>query len=224
MTMVPELTRADSLSRQAYDALRRAIRDGRIAPGGLFSESEMASQMGVSRTPVREALIELFREGLVEIVPKRGFRLVDLSDEDIFELRVLRSELEGMVVQRLCEIGDPEHVRQLRVALAAQAGLQGGGHPAIFDLDEDFHLLLARLAGLNRTGQTLMGVRGALYLLSGGLTIRSDRTAEVVAEHTAIVDAIEAGDVEPAREAMAGHVGNALDAVLEARQAAVDDR
>jgi DNA-binding GntR family transcriptional regulator len=83
---LPEAIRTDSFAKQVYNAIRRGIRDGTIARGRFFSEIEFGNSMGVSRTPVREALLVLYREGLVEIVNKRGFRLVELSKDNMFEL------------------------------------------------------------------------------------------------------------------------------------------
>ena len=70
------IDRAESLSQRAYQSLRKAIRDGAIVHGVLYSEKDLADRLGISRTPVREALIELAREGLVTIAPQRGFQLV----------------------------------------------------------------------------------------------------------------------------------------------------
>src|SRR5271154_3652655 len=83
------IDRGESLSQRAYQSLRKAIRDGAIVHGVLYSEKEIAERLGISRTPVREALIELAREGLVTVAPQRGFRLHALShaeQEEVYEL------------------------------------------------------------------------------------------------------------------------------------------
>src|SRR5262245_48189286 len=138
------LVRSESLAQQAYVAIRRAIREGRIAPGELFSETTFAKSLGVSRTPVREALLDLFRDGIVEIVPKRGFRLAELDDAAIDEIRILRIALERLVVERLCATATAEDVGELR----AIASGKGRTRDDIFGLDEALHMRMAELAGL----------------------------------------------------------------------------
>src|SRR3954468_11512190 len=117
MSSLPTLVRSESLAQQGYSTIRRAIRDGKIARGQIFSESALAESLGVSRTPVREALLNLYRDGVVEIIPKRGYRLVELDEADVTEIRLLRVALEQIVVARLCEVATPAHIRELRAIL-----------------------------------------------------------------------------------------------------------
>ncbi|MCW2722790.1 GntR family transcriptional regulator, partial [Pseudonocardia sp.] len=92
---VAAVERPPTLSRSAYLQLQQAIRDGAIRQGVLYSENELAETLGMSRTPVREALISLSREGLIEIESQRGFRLRTLSTDQRQEIFDLRSLLES---------------------------------------------------------------------------------------------------------------------------------
>ena len=98
---MPTLARAETLARQAYAAIRSSIWSGVVAPGVFYSEVQLAGALKISRTPVREALIQLAREGLVEIVPQRGFRLRAISDKERQEAFELRDLVEQYVVRRL---------------------------------------------------------------------------------------------------------------------------
>ena len=141
------LDRPDSLAQRAYAALRTAIRNGALVQGETYSEAEISSSMGISRTPVREALIELSREGLVEIMPQRGFRLRVMTVHEQQEVFALRAVLEALVVQQLAGISTPKDVAALRRFLKTQG--QCLNDPVEFlTLDEQFHLLMPRLAGL----------------------------------------------------------------------------
>ena len=209
----PDVVRGDSLALQVYNAIRLRIREGAIPCDHFFSESEFGTSMGVSRTPVREALLALFREGLVEIVPKRGFRLVDLNDDDIAEIRLLRVALEKLVVERLCIRATPKDVESLRNMLAEQRDSKSH----IFELDEAFHLRMATLAGLPETGRLLLGVRGKMYLIASGTRVPAIRTDQVLLEHIRIVDTIERRDVHVAQRVIAEHIDRSIDSFLAAR-------
>ena len=210
---LPEAVRTESFAQQVYNAIRRGIREGSIPRGQFFSEIEFGSSMGVSRTPVREALLILYREGLVEIVNKRGFRLVELGETDITEIRLLRIALETLIIRRLCEAATDADIRALREML----GQQISSKENIFELDEVFHARMAHLAGLHETSRVLMSVRGKMYLIPAGAPIPMMRTEEVIREHASIVDAIERRDAAHAEFMITDHINRSLDAFITAR-------
>jgi GntR family transcriptional regulator, rspAB operon transcriptional repressor len=208
------LVRSESLAQQAYVAIRRAIREGKIARGELFSETTFAKSLGVSRTPVREALLDLFRDGIVEIVPKRGFRLVELDDAAIDEIRMLRIALEQLVVERLCATATADEVSELR----AIAGGKGRTRDDMFGLDEALHMRMAELAGLPQVRRVLLGVRGKMYLIASGTRITKLRNEVVMKEHNEILDLIAKRSPAAAKTAMTGHIKKSIDAFLAARE------
>ena len=212
MATLAPLIRSDSLAQQGYDSIRRAIRDGRIARGTFFSETTLAQMLGVSRTPVREALLNLYRDGVVQIVPKRGYRLVDLDDAAIREIRLLRVCLEQIVVQELCATISPAGVRELRSILKGKAD-----KPAdMYSIDEAFHLRMAELAGLFHTRRELLSVRAKMYLIASGTRVAALRNKRVVQEHAELIDAIEARDVRRAKRLVRQHVERSIDAYVAA--------
>lgn len=206
------IDRAESLSQRAYQSLRKAIRDGAIVHGVLYSEKDLADRLGISRTPVREALIELAREGLVTIAPQRGFQLHRLShaeQEEVFELRLA---IDTFVVEKLAKSAGAEDVAKLREAIENQRAA-GGEQTTALLADEQFHLLFPKLLGLERTHGMVSTLRGAMWLLGANAFRAPHRTEEVLEEHAAIVDAIEAHDPEAAARAVRTHICNTLDAV-----------
>lgn len=210
---LPGLARQESLAQQAYVVIRRAIRDGKILRGQIFSESTLASLLGVSRTPVREALLNLFRDGVVEIVPKRGYRLASLDDDAILEVRLLRVALEQIVVGRLCELVTAEGIQELRQILQGERQSQAD----IFTLDEAFHSRMAELAGLWQIRRELLSVRGKMYLIASGARVEAIRNEKVVSEHEALVAALERHDCKAARRLVTEHVERSIDAFSSAR-------
>ncbi len=215
---IPSLVRSESLAQQGYDTIRRAIRDGKIPRGQLFSESSLAESLGVSRTPVREALLNLFRDGVVEIVPKRGYRLAELDEAAISEIRLMREALEQLVVGRLCETATPAHIRELRTILkGAIAKGKGRSQADMYGIDEAFHIRMAEMAGLLQIRRELLSVRGKMYLIASGTEVAARRNDSVIREHEELVDALERHDCKAARRAITDHVERSIDAFALAR-------
>lgn len=201
-----------TLARQAYASIRRAIQDRHLVQGELYSEGELAESLGISRTPVREALIELSREGLIEIVRQRGFRLRQLGPVEQNEVFELRRVLETFVVRRLAGVGDPEHVAVLREVLARQ-GQHLDDPDAFLAVDEEFHLTMPALAQLRRTREMLAMLRGAMWLFGSTALVVPERLPHILEEHTSVVDAIESGDPDAAEAAIGYHIATTSTAV-----------
>lgn len=207
--------RPPTLSRRAYLQIQQAIRDGAIKQGVLYSENELAETLGMSRTPVREALISLSREGLVAIESQRGFRLRHLSPEERREIFDLRSLLEAYAARRLALAATEDDVRRLGTLIDAQQDLSTPGQQSEFlALDEQFHLLQSEVLGLERTHATMTGLRGAMWLIGFEALTLPHRHEDVIAEHRAILDAIARHDPEAAAAAAHEHIANTAAAVL----------
>lgn len=211
---IPPLSRAETLSRQAYVAIRSSIRSGAIASNGLYSEVHLAGALKISRTPVREALIELEREGLVEVVPQRGFRLRTISDSERQEAFELRSLIEAFVVRRLAKEASAEDVEVLRDILARQA--EAISRPTEFmEIDEDFHLAMPALLGLHRTREILITLRGIIWLSGLDAITLPARSAAVLDEHRLVVERIAVHDPAGAAKAVRRHIHETREAVRE---------
>ncbi len=213
MSSLNSLVRTETLAQQGYRVIRRAIRDGKIPRGQFFSETTLAESLGVSRTPVREALLNLFRDGVVEIVPKRGYRLIELNDDAITEIRLLRVALEQIVVGRLCESITAEQVAELRDIVNGE----GSSQEDMYTIDEAFHIRMAEMAGLFQIRKELMSVRGKMYLIANGARLTSLRDENVVREHAELLDAMAQHDCQAARRAITTHVERSIDAFVLAR-------
>src|SRR5919202_1416849 len=145
-SIVTGVTRADTLATQAYQAIRLALLHGQLGPDVFYSENSVASMLGISRTPAREALRQLEIEGLIEVLPQRGFRVRRISAAELVEFYDLRGLLEAYVVRSLCESIDERSLRLLGHILERQE-MAGGDVPAFLGLDEEFHLSMAQLDG-----------------------------------------------------------------------------
>src|SRR5262249_52945267 len=139
-------TKLEPLGRQAYRMLRRAIRSGIMRPDRRYSESELAELLGVSRTPVREALKALERDGALDPTTRRRYQLRTFDEDEVAELVALRKLLERLTVSTLAAKAQPGDIAKLESAVARQAQHTDRPDQMIW-LDEDFHLLIAGLAG-----------------------------------------------------------------------------
>jgi DNA-binding GntR family transcriptional regulator len=199
----------ESLRAQVGDAVRAALVTGQMTPGEVYSAPQLAERFGVSVTPVREALLELVRDGLLVAVRNRGFRVVDPGPGEldaVGEVRLLlEPEAAALAAQRPAQERDAaaEVLRDAarRVVEAAAAG-DVAGHVRT---DRAFHAALLDLTGNPVLAETVLRLRDRSRLYGTGEVPR--RTLEhAAAEHYALLDLVLAGDVPRARAAMADHV------------------
>jgi DNA-binding GntR family transcriptional regulator len=213
-----ERSAKSSLVGGAYEALKEAIRNNVFAPGYQGSEQEIASQLGMSRTPVHEAIIRLQEEGLVRVLPRRGVVVCAISPDDMREIYEVIIALETASAELLAEKPADERgpvAEELEAVNAEmQAALKADNLPAWAKADERFHQLLVERSGngrLARMFHTVMDQSHRARMLT--LRLRPKPTASV-REHRAIVDAIQEGNPEAAREAAKRHRVAARDQLL----------
>jgi DNA-binding GntR family transcriptional regulator len=196
-----------TLAAHAFDAIRAAIIDGRLAAGRQYSVARLAEQFGVSRTPVREALLLLERQGVVRFERNRGVRILETSAHDLDEVFALRLLLEVPATYRACELLDADGLDALRRELAAMARLaREDEEPAFMAHDRRFHELILEASG-NRRLAAIVGQLRDLVRFRGASTVGRSRDLRTVhAAHVAILDALAAGDPAAAAEAMRAHL------------------
>jgi DNA-binding GntR family transcriptional regulator len=198
--------RGDTLASQAYQAIRVALLHQRLRPDVFYSENSVAAMLGISRTPARQALQQLAIEGLIEILPQRGFRVRRISAAELEEFYALRELLESYVARTLCQRSDDGWLRLLGHILKRQE-MASDDVTAFIALDEEFHLSLAQLAGLDRTARIIASLRGVLWLMGTRIVqAETRRTDLVIAEHAAILAALERRDVGAAVGAVSRHI------------------
>ncbi|MFI8533451.1 FCD domain-containing protein [Streptomyces aquilus] len=207
----PVVQRA-SVRGQILDALRTALVTGELAPGEVYSAPVLGERFGVSATPVREAMQQLALEGAVEVVPNRGFRVVERGARELAELAEIRALVEVPVMLRLARTVPAERWAELRpVAEATVRAASTGCRATYAESDRAFHRAVLALAGNAQLVQIADDLhRRAQWPLTGTPTSRG--RAELVAdaaEHTALLDAFIAGDLDVVRSLVAEHFGGA---------------
>jgi DNA-binding GntR family transcriptional regulator len=202
-----QIQRVENLRERARRAIRGGIISGQIVAGEIYSAQSLADQLGVSATPVREALIDLSNDGLVEAVRNRGFLVIPLSEEDLDELIELRLMLE---VPSL-DIIAPKITDSVRSELEGTIDAVAVAADAV-DLaeflaaDRAFHLGLLGLTG-NRHLVDLVGrLRDQTRLVGLGSLRNPQILVDAVGEHRAILDTLRAGKIEEAKQQLTAHI------------------
>ncbi|MDI9888143.1 GntR family transcriptional regulator [Streptomyces sp. HNM0645] len=203
------ITAQERLRDQVAHALRAALVAGELRPGHVYSAPGLAADFGISATPVREAMLDLAREGLVEPVRNKGFRVTEVSERDLDQYTELRALIEVPTIGRVTQIATEAQLEALR-PVAEEIVEHAGNHNLIGYLDADrrFHLGLLSLAGNERLVETVGDLRKRSRLY--GLT-RLDELGLLVAsaeEHHELLDLMLAGDELAAEECMARHLGH----------------
>ncbi|KAA9149648.1 GntR family transcriptional regulator [Amycolatopsis acidicola] len=216
---MPGTTKAPSSGRdKAYRFLKGSVLADPEMEGAFVSEQDVAEQVGVSRTPVREALLQLASEELVQLVPNRGAYIAPLSGRDLRELFELRGVLERYAAQRAIETGNvPED--ELRAAMEEQKRFEDPAHAKEFiELDHHFHSVLIDSVGNSMLSKTYASLR-ARQMRAGlnALARSSGRQERVLAEHYAIFKALEVRALPAAMAAIDHHHTTTLNTQLTAR-------
>lgn len=199
--------RRSTLTDRATDALRAAIVDGRLQAGELYSVAQLAEQLGVSRTPAREALLLLERQGMVRFERNRGARVLETSARDLDEIFALRLMLEVPAAEQAATRLGPEGIAEVEAALTAmERQLDPPDETAFMAHDRVFHELLLRASGNERLVGIVADLRDHVHLRGASTVGRGRDLRAIYEEHLAVVDALRAGDPPAVGEAMRNHL------------------
>lgn len=200
---------AASLTDQALDAIREAAHTGLLRPGHLYSAYQVAAMLGVSRSPVREALMRLAEAGMVRFERNRGFRIVIPGPTEIAEIFQLRLLLEVPAARQAARQVSPHMVGALRAELQRMRTAALGHDEALFmHHDQALHGLILRTTGNARMVSLVGSLRDITRILGASTVDRSRDLDAIASEHEPIVAAIAAGDAATAGEKMMYHVSH----------------
>lgn len=217
MQLAVEIPESDASAAQIVEQdLRRSIIELDLPPGARLSEHEIANRLGVSRQPVREALIRLAEARFVEIRPQRGTRVVKISAADMQEALFVRHAVEVAVAERAARSFDPWQRRRLDTILARQEEAAIGVDSTLFrEQDELFHTAIAQGARCTMAWSTIVELKAHMDRVCNLTLQTKDNLDRRIAEHRAIVEAIDAQDPKRAAAAMDSHLNSLLDHLPE---------
>lgn len=201
------LSRPESLKEMTTARLRDAIVSGEFAFGELLSEGRIASLLGVSKTPVREAFQALRREGLVEIQPQRGTVVFTPSEEEFDALVSFRMLLEVGALKAGVRNGSSALAADLNAILVKMRAARSGDRiQEYLTLDGEFHMTIVRHSGNAYLEEAYMGIAAKMAALRTQLGRAPDLMEKSMREHTAIVDAVRRGDLDEALAILDEHI------------------
>lgn len=206
---LPSFAQRTNLREQVAEALRAAVISGKMQPGEIYSAPALAAEFGVSATPVREAMLDLVKQGMVEVVRNKGFQVKEVSDDEldqITEIRLLLEPPSAVAAARGVTTEDVERLRSLAQATVdAAAGGDVLGH---VEADRAFHEKLLELTGNRRLVEIVADLRARTRLY--GLTdlARHGKLTSTASEHLVMCDHLAAGDTAALENLIRQHIGH----------------
>ena len=197
-----------SRAQLVYNWMKGLIREGTLQPGTRLREAEIAEKLGVSRTPVRDAINRLLSEGLLALNPTRGFAVAELDAQQVLELYALREFLEGAAARLAAQHASQPEIETLRDMLADSLTIgEDASRQAV--LNKRFHAAIGRAAHNRYLEQALSRLADSMGLIPGTTFQIEGRATAVYNEHTALLDAIEKRDPDRAEAAAREHIRKA---------------
>ncbi|MEV3857389.1 GntR family transcriptional regulator [Streptomyces sp. NPDC050095] len=198
-----------SYRERVADALRAALIAGELREGEVYSAPALASRFGVSATPVREAMLDLVKEGLVDTVPNKGFRVTAVSAHQLDEYTHIRALIEIPTTVELATTADPAALEALRpVAEEIVTAAAAGDLIAYVEADIRFHLGLLALAGNAHLVEVVGDLRKRSRLYGLDALVKAGRLQASAEEHLELLDALLGRDEERVREVMTRHLAH----------------
>lgn len=197
------------LRELVYEELRLLIMTGQIKPGTRMMEIELAESMGVSRTPVREAIRQLEKDNLVTIEPRKGAYVSDISAEDFDSMMVVREPLEGLATYlATINMTDEELAEVRQAALDCEKAIASGDQEELTRTDTHFHNIITQGSGNTYLIHLCQDLQEQVTRFRYVYFKSSKRAEEIANEHKLIIDAMEKRDAEEARRYSIAHINN----------------
>ncbi|WP_405720434.1 GntR family transcriptional regulator [Streptomyces sp. NBC_01537] len=207
---LPSFGNRRNLREEITETLRAAVISGELRPGVVYSAPSLAEQFGVSSTPVREAMLDLVGEGLVEAVRNKGFRVTELSEQQLDDITHLRALIEIPTVRAIAEAGvNPAVIERLRpLAAGIEDAARRRDLIAHVTIDMEFHLTLLGLTGNTYLVDMVRSLRSRSRIYGLVTLSEHDQLVPSSHEHSDLLDLIEARDADGAEQLMRHHLNH----------------
>ena len=198
-----------------FHALRRAILTGELVPGERLMEIHLAQQLGVSRTPVREAIHKLELEGLVSMIPRKGAMVAEISEHGLKDVLEVRRALDAFCAELACERMNDEEKERLKEAYESFAkATETKDTTVIAKADVDFHDIIINSTGNERLISTINNLAEQIYRYRFEYLKDESIHKGLIAEHKMLMDAIFSKNIEEAKRAASTHIDNQEKSIL----------
>lgn len=190
-----------------FENLREAIVEGKVKPGQRLMEVQLAEQLGVSRTPVREAIRKLELEGLVIMLPRKGAYVANMSLKDIIDVLEIRASVEGLAASLASERISPEDIKKLEAILKDfEQSAAGSDVETLLKKDVEFHECIFKATNNKKLHQLINSLWEQVYRFRVTYISDYDSTVDIARDHKLILDAIKKGDNEMAKKHATEHI------------------
>ena len=207
---------SSSLEEKVYLSLEEQIISQKLRPGESVTEMKLSRELGVSRTPVREALQRLDREGLIKLIPNKGAVVLGISEQDLMDIYKIRMRLEGLAARIAAEKRDEAFCRELRDNVElTEFYMTKGNIEKVKNLDSEFHDIIYRCCESRMLGKTLSELHRYISSYRKLSLAVSGRIDHSLSEHREIYEAIACGNTDAADALMSEHVERALENLLQ---------
>ena len=216
MKGVLPISRTKSLKEKVYDILKELILTGRLEPGMLHNEKRLAEVLGVSRTPVREALLELSREGMVSFIPSKGVKVRKITTKQVQEVFELRRIIEGYIIKSISKQLSPADLKKIEKILTKQDRSASKDEEVTFiEMDKEFHLFMASKMGNEQIETILQNLRDQIHLMGIRAIKDSPRSQQVLKEHQRIFSALKKKDAKRSHDELMRHLNNTEEILID---------
>ncbi len=199
-----------------FQTLRQAILEGKLQPGERLMEIHLAKQLGVSRTPVREAIRKLELDGLVNMIPRRGAVVAEIAGKDLTDVLEVRAALEELAMRKACENMTAEDHKKLREAADNfRRCVQGNDLSASAQADVNFHEVISNATGNQRLIALLSNLREQMYRYRLENLKDKETYPELMRQHEQICKALEAHDADRAISVLEEHIEGQRNSIME---------
>ena len=198
-----------------FNTLRQAILRGELTPGERLMEIQLANKLGVSRTPVREAIRKLELEGLVLMIPRKGAEVADISEKSLKDVLEVREALEELAARLACDKITKEGINRLKEAAQDfRSALKSNDITQMAEADVRFHDVICNATENQKLGQLLNNLREQMYRYRIEYLKKKECYPQLIEEHQAVIDSIAAKDKQKATEITGRHINNQVDTVV----------
>ncbi|NHN33426.1 GntR family transcriptional regulator [Paenibacillus agricola] len=210
------ITKSSTTKERAYNEIKHVILNGYISSDEIFTEVQLAEFLKTSRTPVREALQDLIKEGLIVSIPRKGMTVRKVTENEMEQIFLLRTTIETKVIQKLTEIITSEQLALLRAICKQQEeAMLINDTIAFIQLDQDFHTALTKFVDYELIEQMLLNLHNLSQLIGLRAIKKSNRMKEVIEEHLAIISSLEFKNSEQSVIAITNHLSKTKDSVMD---------
>lgn len=199
-----------------FNTLRQAILKGELKPGERLMEIQLANKLGVSRTPIREAIRKLELEGLVLMIPRKGAEVAEITEKSLRDVLEVRKALEELAVQLACDKITKDEIQELKnAAYGFKESIKSKDVTRVAEADVNFHDVIYMATGNQKLIQLLNNLREQMYRYRVEYLKSDEVYPKLMAEHEEIIEYIEKRNKEAATNIVCRHIDNQVEAVID---------